>query len=105
MANPSVVSLIGPWSQALDEGERKARIRSMRAVAGCYLGWDHRLVAALGRAEGDPRAMVEALTMLELMPTRTRRHIWAGYGAAQPNNAPAPPANVLRKEKRVFVHG
>jgi len=80
-----IASLIGPWAQELDVGERKARVRSMRAVAGCWLGWEHKLVDLLGRAENDPKAMVDALTTLELLPSRTRRHIWAAYGAAQPN--------------------
>jgi len=84
MVMPSVASLIGPWEQALDPGERKARLRSMRAVCGCMLGWKHQLVALLGRAEADPTAAICALAVLEALPSRTRRHVWCSYLATQP---------------------
>jgi hypothetical protein len=80
--------LIGPWSQTVPIAERRARFRSLKAVAGCMLGWRHPLTERLAGAETDPMAAVNALAILENLPARTRRHLWAAYLAAQPNEPP-----------------
>ena len=73
---------IGPWADNLAPDERKARLRSLRALCQLFCGPDHRLVSALRRAEDDPgdAAAGEAWAELMGLPSIRRRRILANMG-------------------------
>jgi hypothetical protein len=74
-----IATAIGPWRPDLDPAERTARFRCMRTIARLLLGPHHPLVPLLAQAEGDPVAAVQAFQAMELLPTKTRRHVWAAF--------------------------
>jgi hypothetical protein len=69
----------GPWSAGLDDAERLARLRSLRALVQIFAGARHPLVIALAQAEADTSDEAAALAWeaLMTMPTRSRRNILA----------------------------
>jgi hypothetical protein len=67
----------GPFALSLDQAERLARIRALRALAGVFC---HRLPTfgeAILRAESEPTALNEALRLLDQMPALNRRRLLA----------------------------
>jgi len=70
-----VSELFGPWRPDLDECERRARWRELRALAFLIVGPRHRLTSLLRRAErGSDRAARAAWELLaELEPLKQRR--------------------------------
>lgn len=72
----------GPWASGIDAGERKARLRGMRALAlGVTWNPDHPLGAALRQAEdGEPESLQAALIELDRLPALTRRRLLNLYG-------------------------
>ena len=73
------MTAFGPWTSNLDAPERRARIRSMRAIA-LLLARPHRqLISALAAAESDPAALERAAGLLEGLPSLTRRRVLASY--------------------------
>jgi hypothetical protein len=78
------VGNIGPWAAGLNNGERVARCRELRALAHVYLGPEHRLTQALGQALIDPAALEAARTELGSIPALSRRRLLASYAALLP---------------------
>lgn len=71
----------GPWRPGIDAAERRARCRSMRAVAGLLIGpRADALCEALIAAETDPDALDQAAVELDRLASLDRRHILASYG-------------------------
>jgi|tagenome__1003787_1003787.scaffolds.fasta_scaffold20899841_3 hypothetical protein len=73
---------IGPWADDIDDAERLARYRSLRALVMVFCGSTHPLVIALARAEVDhsDEAARLAWAALETMPSLKRRHVLASLG-------------------------
>lgn len=79
----------GPWRPGIDDAERRARCRSMRAVAGLIAGpRADPLVGFLLAAETDDDALELAADALEDLDPLDRRKILASYAA----RAAPPPA-------------
>lgn len=76
---------IGPWAAGLDDGERAARCRELRALALVYLGPGHRLTLALGAAAADPAALETARAELSALPALRLRRLLASYLALLPS--------------------
>lgn len=78
----------GPWADAIDACERRARLRSLRTVAHCLFGEFHPLVGRLLEAEsGEPEDLDAALLELNRTPARDMRKVVATFGRIK---APAP---------------
>ena len=73
--------LFGPWSPNVDPVERIAHLRSLAALAAVFGGSGHPLVAELRAAEIDHDAAERALTLLDTLPSLTRRRLIATFGA------------------------
>jgi hypothetical protein len=71
----------GPWATGISDGERLARLRSIRALAFLLCGEAHPLVIALRDAETDPAAAALALAELDALPPLRRRRVLATYAA------------------------
>ena len=72
----------GPWADDLDEAERRARLRSMRALTRVLCGpRGIELAAHLARAEHDPTALLAAHGALYRLPSRDRREVLTSYSA------------------------
>src|SRR5258707_16654 len=65
----------GPWSPDVDSVERVAQLRALCALAAVFCSSQHPLVAELRRAETDPDAAERALTLLDALPSLTRRRL------------------------------
>ncbi len=71
----------GPWAQHLADGERRARWRSLAALAIVYAGGAHPLLRACVAAEDDPAAASTAWLALESLPALTKRRLLAAYAS------------------------
>ena len=69
----------GPWASDLDDAERLARFRSMRALAVVFAGPASPLVSELRQAEINPSAAERALALLEALPPLRRRRLLSVY--------------------------
>lgn len=72
----------GPFRPDLDEAERRARLRCLRAIV--HLSTGPRGVALadlLRRAESDPAALPAAIDALDRLAGLDRRHVLASYAA------------------------
>jgi hypothetical protein len=69
----------GPWASGLDDAERLARFRSIRALAIVFTGPASPLVFELRDAESNPNAATRALTLLEALPPLRRRRLLSVY--------------------------
>jgi hypothetical protein len=69
----------GPWRPDLDPVERIAQLRSLAGLAMVFLGPKHPLVETLRAAERDDEAAVQALAMLDTLPSLTRRRMLATF--------------------------
>jgi hypothetical protein len=76
-----VIEAIGPWAAGIDDAERVARCRELRALSHVYLGRVHPLTAALGRALLDWSALEPARAELSAIPALQRRRLLATYAA------------------------
>jgi hypothetical protein len=67
----------GPWTPnaAVDDVERGKQFRSLGTSAAAFLGSGHELVAILRRAENDEAAAVEALALIDKVPSLTKRKL------------------------------
>jgi hypothetical protein len=64
----------------IDEGERRARLRSMRALVLTFCGPAHPLGAALRAAEaGDAETLADALAEIDRLPALTRRRLLSTF--------------------------
>ena len=72
----------GPFAPDIDDAERLARLRSLRALALVHCG-PHGAVlrAALRAAETKPAALAIALEAINSLPAVPRRHLLASYAA------------------------
>jgi len=61
----------------VDETERRARVRELRALAVVYLGPRHSVARGLAEAIADPTAVEAALTLLDGIPALRRRQLLA----------------------------
>ncbi|MBY0295621.1 MAG: hypothetical protein K2X71_06225 [Methylobacterium sp.] len=72
----------GPWADGISDAERRARLRSLRAIVGLCCGpRGAALVEALRHAEIDPAALIQASDELRLLASLDRRRVLASYGA------------------------
>lgn len=72
----------GPFALDLDPCERRARCRSMRALARLYTGpRGVALDGALAAAEDDDGALETALGELNRLAPTDKRKIWSSYAA------------------------
>lgn len=72
----------GPFHPDLDEAERRARLRCLRAVVHLSTGSRGAdLVALLRQAERDATALEPALHALDRLAGLDRRHVLASYAA------------------------
>ena len=70
----------GPWSDRIDDAERLARLRSLRALARVFCGpRGADLCRLLARAETDPTALEPALAALDRLAASDRRNVLASY--------------------------
>ncbi len=72
----------GPWSNTIDEPERRARLRSLRAIVRLCTG--HRgagLAELLRQAEREPAALEAALAALDALAAVDRRQVLASFAA------------------------
>jgi hypothetical protein len=80
-----MIQAFGPWAVGLEAGERLARTRAMRALAGVFCHHHRKFVDALRAAETDPAALADALRLLDELPALNRRRLLASYGAVATN--------------------
>jgi hypothetical protein len=83
----------GPWSPTVDRIERGKQLRSLAALAAVYLGSNHPLVAELRAGEADAMAFVRAQSLIEALPSRTRRMLLGTFTAVtwpRPQRGTAP---------------
>lgn len=72
----------GPFASGLDPCERRARLRSLRAIARLHIGpRGAALDAALNAAESDEDQLPKALTALDRLASLDRRRVLASYAA------------------------
>jgi hypothetical protein len=72
----------GPFRPDLDEAERRARLRCLRAVVHLSTGpRGADLADLLRRTENDPAAIPAALHALDRLAGLDRRHVLASYAA------------------------
>lgn len=70
----------GPWAPGTPEAERRARLRSLRALARVYAGPRAlTLCRFLAQAETDPDAMEPASVELNRLAATDRRNVLASY--------------------------
>ena len=65
----------------VDEIERRARLRELRALAVVYLGAKHPATRSIAEAIADPTAVEAALALLDGVPALRRRRLLAAFGA------------------------
>jgi hypothetical protein len=70
----------GPWAENISETERRARLRSLRALAHVFAHGHRNLLTALRMAETDASWLETAFVELKRLPSRCRRNIIATYG-------------------------
>jgi hypothetical protein len=78
---PPATLSYGPWSPTVSREERGKQLRSMAALALVFLGPDNPLWRTLRSAEVDPTAYVEAQSMVERLPSLTRRRLISTFAA------------------------
>ena len=79
----------GPWAPDLDPCERRARCRTLRAVARLMAGpRADALCSALACAETDSSHLDRALAALDRLASLDRRKILASYGPVMLPPAP-----------------
>ena len=72
----------GPWSDAIDAAERRARLRCLRAIVHLFLGpRGEPLTCELRRAESNDQALEYALAALNGLAALDRRRVLASYAA------------------------
>ncbi|MCJ2101976.1 hypothetical protein [Methylobacterium sp. E-046] len=72
----------GPFRSDLDAGERKARLRCLRAVVHLSTGpRGQSLADLLLRAEQDTELLPQALSALTNLDPLDKRRVWASYAA------------------------
>jgi hypothetical protein len=72
----------GPFADGIEEAEQRARLRSLRVLAGVYRGpraADFCRLLAL--AETHPAALEPASRALNQLTAADRRQLWASYAA------------------------
>ena len=72
----------GPFREGLDDAERRACLRGLRATARLLVGPRAAdLCRLLARAETDVSALEPACRALNALPATDRRQIWSAYAA------------------------
>jgi hypothetical protein len=71
----------GPWAAGIDEAERLARLRSLRALGLVHCRYETDFLKSLQRAETDTTALPIAFDELQRLPALRRRHLLASYCA------------------------
>jgi hypothetical protein len=72
----------GPWRRSLDQIERAAERRELKALATVFCGQKHSLVRALRAAQnGDADALAVALREIDALPALPRRRLLATFAA------------------------
>lgn len=70
----------GPWAPGISEAERRARLRSLRALARVFCGPRAAdLCRLLAQAETDPSALEPASAAISRLAATDRRHVLAAY--------------------------
>jgi hypothetical protein len=70
------------WSTPIDPAERRARYRSLTALAAAFCGPRHQLVEVMRGAErGGEEAEAAALQCLADVPARTKRNLLSTFSA------------------------
>ena len=77
----AVMSRLDFLVTGVDETERRARRRELRALAVVYLGAHHPVTRGIAEAIADPAAIEAALALLADVPALRRRRMLAAYGA------------------------
>ena len=78
-----MTATFGPWAPGLDDAERKARCRALRAVAMMYIGHHIPFFDIIKAAEDDPAYLKPAYIVFEEIPTLTIRKILASYAKTE----------------------
>ncbi|MEI7606641.1 MAG: hypothetical protein WCJ64_04585 [Rhodospirillaceae bacterium] len=82
LAGISAADAWGPFADGIDDAERLARLRSLRALALVHCGpHGDVLRVALRAAETKPEALAIALEAINGLPAVPRRHLLASYAA------------------------
>lgn len=72
----------GPWRPDITDGERLARLRSLRAIAHLTLGpRGNNLASALHRSERDPSHLAVALRALDALAPLERRQVLTSFAS------------------------
>ena len=71
----------GPWAPGIERVECRLQMRGMSVIAYMLLGPYHPLWSMLRAGETDPTAYVEAQSMVERLPSLTRRRLLATHMA------------------------
>lgn len=80
-----------PWSEAIDEPERRARLRSLRGIVRLSTGRrGDALADQLRQAEREPAALEPALTELDALAALDRRSVLASFSALHRPHQGAP---------------
>ena len=70
----------GPFADGIDEAERRARLRTMRAIVHLTTGpRGERLAEALRLSERDTARLLDALDALAALAPIDRRHVLASF--------------------------
>lgn len=70
----------GPFARGLDDAERRARLRCLRAIAHLTLGPRGEILSNyLRRAEADPAALEPAVAAVNRLAGLDRRHLLATF--------------------------
>ena len=78
-APAAIVSGFGPWAPGIDDAERRARLRSLRALVLVLSRSSWELNSALCRAEAEVDALPYAWKLFSQMPSLSRRRVLSTY--------------------------
>jgi hypothetical protein len=74
-------TVFGPWTPDIDGTERIAQLRCLAGLVAVYCGSANPLVTTLRQAEHDSDALRHASTLLDRVPSLTRRKLLSVFGA------------------------
>ena len=93
----------GPWVDGIDQYERIARLRALRALANVLAHNQTEFRAALATAEnGDEDVLAVALELFEQIPALPRRKLLASYSELDRDT---PPVNQTMNALRAVANG
>jgi hypothetical protein len=79
----------GPWSPAIDAGERRCQLRCLSGLIAAYRGSADPLISVLRSAESDDAVLQDAAVQFDRLPTRVLRNVVSIFGAImRPRRAP-----------------